>query len=53
MVADFLISHQEDPDKDSEVFQELEAAMKGVAATVYLGEHWMPLYCYVLIVTNP
>jgi hypothetical protein len=51
MVADFLISHQED--KDSENYQALEAMMKAVAATVYIGGHWMLLYCYALIVTIP
>jgi hypothetical protein len=53
MVADFLISHQDDGDKDSENYQELEAAMKAVAATVYIGEHCIPSYYHVLIVTIP
>ena len=38
MVADFLISHRED--KDSEHYQELEAAMKDAAATMYIGGHF-------------
>jgi len=51
MVADFLISHQED--KDSEHYPELEAAMKDTAATMYLGEHLALLYYSALIVTIP
>jgi hypothetical protein len=46
MVADFLISHQEDCDKYSDVYGELEAAMKAVAATVYIGEHCMPSFLH-------
>jgi hypothetical protein len=47
MVADFLISHQEVHDKDSELYLELEA----VAVTVYMCGHLMPSYCCSLIVT--
>jgi hypothetical protein len=36
MVADFLISQE---DKNSELYQELETAMKAAAATVYIGVH--------------
>jgi hypothetical protein len=51
MVADFLINQQHDGEKDSELYQELEATMKAVAATVYIGGHYMLSYCYALIVT--
>ena len=51
MVADFLISHQEE--KGSELPQELEASMKAAAATMYLGGHLMPLHFSVLTVTIP
>jgi hypothetical protein len=46
MVADFLTSHEED--KDSELYQELEAAMKAAAAGVYIGRHLMASYCCTL-----
>jgi hypothetical protein len=36
MVADFLISQE---DKNSELYQELETAMKAAAATVFMGGH--------------
>jgi hypothetical protein len=51
MVADFLINHQEDCDKNNKLYQELEAMMKAVAATVYIGGHWMLSSCYALIIT--
>lgn len=51
MVADFLISHQEVHDKDSELYLELEAAMNAVVVTVYMCGHLMPSYCCSLIVT--
>jgi len=40
MVADFLISQQ--GNKDDELYQELETAMKAAAAGVYLGGYLMP-----------
>jgi len=40
MVADFLINHQEE--KGSELPQDLEASMKDVAATIYIGGHLIP-----------
>jgi hypothetical protein len=39
MVADFLISQQEN--KDDELSPELEAMIKDAAAGVYLGDHLM------------
>jgi hypothetical protein len=53
MVADFLTSHQENRDKDSELYQELEATMKAVAASVYIGGYLMLSYCHPLIVMIP
>ena len=44
MVADFLNSQQED--EDSELYKELEMAMKETAATVYIGEHFLLSFCY-------
>jgi hypothetical protein len=44
-VADFLIRQE---DKNSELHQELEIAMKAAAATVYIGGHWVLSYCCAL-----
>jgi hypothetical protein len=51
MVADFLTSHQDD--KDSGLYQELEAEMKAAAASVYIGGHLMRACCYWYILTGP
>jgi hypothetical protein len=46
MVADFLISQQEN--KDDELSPELEAMIKDAAAGVYIGDHLMLSQCYAL-----
>jgi hypothetical protein len=44
MVADFI----QQEDKDSELYPDLEAAMKAAAATVYIGRHSMLTCCCAL-----
>jgi len=44
MVADFLNSQE---DKDSELYKELELAMKDAAGSVFVGGQFLVSFCYI------